>query len=282
MRAAPEAGCTRQEKREERRFMEPIVEVKNLCVNYTRREKESFAAVDQVSFCLYPGEVLGIVGESGCGKSTVARALTRMIPAAQGGIFLDGRDITHVRGRKLKDVYKKMQMVFQFPAQSFDPGKTLGDSIAEPLKNMGAGQIGNLQFQVRQLLLLCGLTEDFAERYPHEVSGGQCQRAAIARALAPGPQILICDEATSALDVTIQRQIMGLLQSLKETQGLSLIFICHNLALVQEFCDRVLVMHQGKIIEEGTPDQVIFSPKTDDARRLAESAILAPAATYML
>ena len=163
-------------------------------------------------------------------------------------------------------------MVFQDPVSSFDPRQTLGAGIGEYLRNAGIAK-GEVQARVTKLLEQCGLEAEFARRYPHEVSGGQCQRAAIARALAVKPEILICDEATSALDVTVQRQIMELLWQLRDSQGISYLFICHNLALVQAFCHRVLVMRQGKIVEEGTADEVILHPKTEYARILADSVM---------
>ncbi len=251
--------------------MKPVLEVRNLSVDFSGKGKETFAAVKNISFSLYPGEVLGIVGESGSGKSTVARSAARLIPSSGGRILVDGQDITELKGAQLKEIYKKLQMVFQFPAASFDPRRTLGWSVEEILKNMDAAKEAGLK--AKRLLSLCGLSEDFARRYPHQVSGGQCQRAAIARALAVDPKILICDEATSALDVTIQEQIIALLKSLKESRGLSMIFICHNLALVQDFCDRVLVMDRGAVVEEGTPDEIIFYPKTEYTRQLAASVL---------
>lgn len=163
-------------------------------------------------------------------------------------------------------------MVFQTPAESFDPRRTLGDGIGESLRNMGI-KGSELKKRVDNLLELCGLSPEFALRYPHQVSGGQCQRAAIARALAVEPQLLICDEATSALDVTVQKQIMELLMKLKKEQNLSVIFICHDLALVQMFCDRVLVMEQGRIVETGTPDQVIHTPREEYTRILVDAVL---------
>ena len=163
-------------------------------------------------------------------------------------------------------------MVFQMPAESFDPRRTLGDGIGESLRNMGIKGT-ELKTKVDNLLKLCGLTPEFASRYPHQVSGGQCQRAAIARALAPEPELLICDEATSALDVTVQKQLMELLIKLRQKNGLSVIFICHDLALVQMFCDRVIVMKQGKIVETGTPEEIIWSPREEYTRNLIESVL---------
>lgn len=158
------------------------------------------------------------------------------------------------------------------PGESFDPRRTLGDGIGESLRNMGIDR-KNTRKKVEELLITCGLTPEFADRYPHEVSGGQCQRAAIARALAVEPKLLICDEATSALDVTVQKQVLELLLELKQKQNLSFIFICHDLALVQAFCDQVLVMYQGEIVEEGTPDEIIESPKTEYTKILVDSVL---------
>lgn len=252
--------------------MEPILKVVNLTKTFPGRGKSVVAAVDHVSFCLNPGETLGIVGESGCGKSTVAKLLTRLIDATEGSIQIDGQDVTHAKGKELRPVYQKIQMVFQNPVGSFDPRRTLGDGIGESLRNAGLSK-AEVKKRAAELLQMCGLTAEFAVRYPHEVSGGQCQRAAIARALAVEPKILICDEATSALDVTVQQQIMELLCSLRESSGISCIFICHNLALVQSFCNRLLVMYDGKIVEEGTPDEIIFHPVSDYTKQLIDAAL---------
>lgn len=252
--------------------MKPILEVKNLTKTFPGREKKSFTAVDHINFQLYPGEILGIVGESGCGKSTVAKLITRLMDATEGTILMDGQDITRAKGGELRPVYRKIQMVFQNPVGSFDPRRTLGDGIGESLRNAGMSK-AEVHKRVMELLEQCGLTGSFGSRYPHEVSGGQCQRAAIARALAIEPKILICDEATSALDVTVQQQIMELLHSLWEESGISCIFICHNLALVQSFCHRLLVMYDGKIVEEGTPDKVISHPTSDYTKQLIDSIL---------
>lgn len=253
--------------------MEPILEVTNLTKTFPGRGTGPFTAVDRVSFRLYPGETLGIVGESGSGKSTLARLLTRLIDATGGTILMDGQDITRARGGALRPVYRQIQMVFQDPVGSFDPRRTLGDGIGESLRNAGMSK-AEVQKRVTELLEQCGLPAELGARYPHAVSGGQCQRAAIARALAIRPKILICDEATSALDVTVQRQIMELLRFLREKNGISCIFICHNLALVQSFCHRLLVMNNGKIVEEGAPDAVIAHPVSDYTKRLIDSVVM--------
>ena len=248
-----------------------ILEVHHLKKSFTTGKK-SFTAVEDVSFSLKTGEVLGIVGESGSGKSTVAKMITHLTEPTAGEIFLMERDITHAKGKNLREIYREMQMIFQTPAESFDPRCTLGDGIGESLRNMGISK-KETRNRVEKLLLTCGLTPEYADRYPHQVSGGECQRAAIARALAVEPKVLICDEATSALDVTVQKHIMELLMKLKKENQLSFLFICHDLALVQMFCDRVIVMHDGHVEEEGTPEEIIENPKTEYTKRLIESVL---------
>jgi len=250
--------------------MDPILKVTDLSKSFSRAGKSEVFAVNQVSFAVMPGEILGIVGESGSGKSTIAKLITRQIDATAGKIEIEGQDITGLKGREMIPVYAKIQMVFQPPAGSFDPRRTLGDGICESLRNRGTPK-PEREAKARGLLEQCGLPGDFLERYPHQVSGGQCQRAAIARALMCDPKILILDEATSALDVTVQKQIMELLQELQQKKELAYLFICHNLALVQQFCDRVIVLCDGKIVEQGLPDDVILRPESEYAKRLVDS-----------
>ena len=254
--------------------MKKVLEVNNLTKNFKGKNKQEFTAVSNIDFCLYEGECLGIIGESGSGKSTTVNMITRLIEPTDGTITIDGEDITHIKGKALQSLYKKLQMVFQSPIESFDPRCTLGDGIAESLRNNGFSK-KEAAAAVEKVLEKCGLDRSFAGRFPHEVSGGQCQRAAIARALAIEPTILICDEATSALDVTIQKEIIDLLRSLREIHGkkLSILFICHDLAIVQDFCDRVIVMHDGEIVEQGIPDEIIKNPKNDYTKRLIESVL---------
>lgn len=178
--------------------MNPILRAEHLTKIFSSRGREDYTAVDDVSFSLFPGEKLAIIGESGSGKTTVVNMITRLLDTTEGTIVLDGEDITCARGRDLKDIYKKMQMVFQNPTDSFDPRCTLGDGVSESLINHGMSKKEARKEAVR-LLGLCGLEEEFAKRYPHEVSGGQCQRAAIARAIAIKPKVLILDEATLPL-----------------------------------------------------------------------------------
>jgi len=254
--------------------VEKVLEVNNLTKIFRGKDKQDFTAVSHIDFCLYEGECLGIIGESGSGKSTTVNMITRLIEPTDGNVILEGEDITHIKGKQLRSMYKKMQMVFQSPIESFDPRCTLGDGITESLRNNGLSKKEANQV-AEKVLKQCGLDETFMGRYPHEVSGGQCQRAAIARALAVGPSVLICDEATSALDVTIQKEIIDLLQSLRASQGkkLSILFICHDVALVQNFCDRVLVMHDGVIVEQGNPDEIVKNPKDDYTKKLIESVL---------
>ena len=185
--------------------MEPVLKVENLTKVFTRKGQPDFTAVDHIGFELYPGECLGLIGESGSGKTTVVNMITRLLDSTEGRIVLNGEDITRLSGKELRKAYSEMQMVFQTPTDSFDPRCTLGDGIGESLRNNGMSRAETKQ-EVARLLTECGLTPEFAARYPHQVSGGQCQRAAIARALAVKPKLLICDEATSSLDVTIQKR----------------------------------------------------------------------------
>ena len=207
-----------------------VLEVKHL--------KKSFGdkiILNDINFSIDAGECLGVVGRSGCGKSTLAKIIARFIPADGGEIFLCGQNIT--AEKNLKSVYAKMQMIFQLPEESFDPRKTLGQSIAEPLKNFN---FKNIDERIKNLLAEVGLTPDFVEKYPHEVSGGQCQRAAIARAISISPKLLICDEATSALDVTTQAQIINLLNKLRTEKQIAMLFITHDLKLLERIGDKVL------------------------------------------
>lgn len=252
--------------------MEPILKVEALTKTFSGQRE--IAAVNGISFELFHGECLAIIGESGSGKTTAVNMISRLTDVTAGSIFLEGQEITHRKGKQLREVYRQMQMVFQTPTDSFDPRRTLGDGIGESLRNAGLTR-KETQKRVEALLEKCGLPGEFANRYPHQVSGGQCQRAAIARALAIEPKLLICDEATSALDVTVQKEIISLLNELRKQRGknLSILFICHDISLVQQFCDRVLVMYRGEIVEEGTPDAVIRAPKNDYTKRLIDSVL---------
>lgn len=252
--------------------MHTILDVKGLTKNFYKN-KQLFTAVNNISFQLRQGECLGLVGESGCGKSTTVKMLTHLLKPDSGEILLEGTEIQHLKGKALKKLYTEIQMVFQIPQDSFDPRRTLGDSIMESMRNHNVSR-KEAQNRLGQLLQQVELPPELADRYPNQVSGGQCQRAAIARALAVNPKILICDEATSALDVTVQAQIIELLKRLQQEMDLSILLISHDLALVQHLCDRVIVMYQGNIVEQGTPDRVINAPENDYTKMLIEAAML--------
>ena len=234
-----------------------------------RNVKKTFGAklvLDDVSLTVDAGEILGVVGLSGCGKSTLARIIARLIDCDDGQIFLCGEDITHAAGNGF---YRNMQMIFQLPEDSFDPRRTLGASIAEPIKNFVGSD--NLRGRVEKLLAEVGLSVDYAERYPREVSGGECQRAAIARAVSVEPKLLICDEATSALDVTIQAQVVALIKKLCVEKNIACLFITHDLVLLPKLADRVIVLHKGKIVEEGTPVELIRAAQSPFTKQLMAS-----------
>ena len=224
-------------------------------------------ALDACSLALEQGKLHVLLGPSGCGKSTLLEVIAGLQPCTQGRIILRGEEISQQPPQQ-----RRLSMVFQTPAESFDPRWTLGESAAESLCNQGIGK-AEAASRVQELFLRCGLPEEYLMRYPHEVSGGQCQRAAIARAAVLHPALLILDEATSALDMTVQKEILELLSELRREEGMTYLFISHDIALVQQFCDRVLVMDQGRMIEEGTPDEVIRAPRQEYTKRLIESIL---------
>lgn len=251
--------------------METILEVKDLSKTF-QKGTQTIYALNQVSFTLKKGEILGIVGQSGSGKSTLVKLITRLIDTDCGSIILHGKDITTINGKKLIPFYKYIQFIFQNPISSFNPRKTIGSSMIEGMINQKIPKKQAI-IKAKELLHLCQLPEDFLTKYPHQVSGGQLQRAAIARAIAMKPSILICDEATSSLDVTTQKQILELLQSLQQRYQMAILFICHDLAVVQQFCHYVLVLENGSIIEKGTPYELINEPKTDNTKKLIEAIL---------
>lgn len=231
--------------------MEAILRTEHLTKIYfsdhRAKQGRENAVLRDISFVLSEGECLGITGESGVGKSTLARLVTGLERPTSGRIFLDGRDLAAARGRELREQRRRAQMVFQSPSGSFDPKRTIGYSIEESLRNDGVPRERRKR-TVEELLEKCGLSREFAGRYPGTLSGGQCQRAAVARTLAARPRLLVCDEATSALDVQVQRQLMEMLLSWKEKDDLSILFISHNRALVGSCCDRILVMRDGRFV----------------------------------
>ena len=243
----------------------PVVSLCNLSLSYGHG-KDAREVVHGVSLDVLPGEVLGLVGESGCGKSTIAKCVAGFLKPSAGDLVVCEGAAEPARGPH------KVQMVFQDPSSSFDPRRTLGQSVTEGLRNAGTPK-GEAFEQAGELFKRCGLARELLGRYPHQVSGGQCQRAAIARALAARPALLIADEATSALDVTVQAQVVDLLRELNAELGMAVLFICHDLALVQDFCDRVAVMREGRIVEVGPTELVLSSPSDPYTASLIASAL---------
>ncbi len=228
-------------------------------------------AVDGVDLEVRRGEALGLVGESGCGKSTLARLITALLPVTAGQIWFDGQEITKLRGGALRRVRRRMQMIFQDPFASLDPRMTVGDIIQEPLDNYGIGSNRDRQQRVQELLRLVGLNPNFTNRYPHEFSGGQRQRIGIARALAVNPSFIVCDEAVSALDVSIQAQIINLLQDLQREFQLTYLFIAHDLAVVRHISDRIAVMYLGKVVETADRNDIYDHPQHPYTKALLSS-----------
>lgn len=226
-----------------------ILEAKNLTRHYNTDNGKMLVACNNIDLILHKGETLGIVGESGCGKSTLLRLLSQLEQPNNGELYYKGQDITAHKGEKLRQNRKNIQMVFQDPSASFFPRVKAGDAIVEPLRNFGKYSQKELKDKQFELLDLVGLPIEYANRYPHSMSGGQRQRLGIARALALDPSILICDEATSALDVSVQKQIIELLVKIQKERELSIIFVCHDLALVQSMSHKVMVMYLGGVIE---------------------------------
>lgn len=249
--------------------MEPILSVRELTKTFSRPGQGKQTAVNGVSFDLRPGERLGIIGESGSGKTTVANLITRLLDADGGRILLDGEDITSVTGRDLRRVYRKIQMVFQTPAESFDPRRTLGDGVGESLRGPGPGR--EARQEAVSLMERCGLPGEFAPGAIPMRSAAGSASGRPSPGPGHGPKVLICDEATSALDVTVQKEILDLLRGLEG--DLAILFICHDISLVQQFCHRVLVMHRGEIVEQGTPDEVICRPQHAYTRHLIDSVL---------
>ena len=225
-------------------------------------EKQAYVkAVDDVTLNLYRGETLGIVGESGCGKSTMARTLLRLIEPTDGEIIYDGMDLRAMKGKELRKLRSRMQIVFQDPYSSLNPRMKIGEIISEPMiiSGMKKNQAECMD-RVSELLDMVGLAPTYVDRFPHEFSGGQRQRIVIARAIATNPELLICDEPVSALDVSVRAQVLNLLEELQEKLNLNYMFISHDLSVVEHLCDRVAIMYLGQLMELGTVDQIYDNP----------------------
>ncbi|GAB5507152.1 MAG: dipeptide ABC transporter ATP-binding protein [Rhizobiaceae bacterium] len=260
---------------------ERLVDIEDLTVHFPvfrgllRRQVGAVKAVDGLTFEIRRGETLGLVGESGCGKSTTGRALLRLYELTAGRILFNDRDIATLDSGELRAVRPSMQMIFQDPQASLNPRLTVGSIIAEPLIEHGVLKGKARRDKVRELLDAVGLNPDYINRYPHEFSGGQRQRIGIARALALDPEFIVCDEPIAALDVSIQAQVVNLLEDLQKKLGLTYLFISHDLSMVRHIADRVAVMYLGKMVELGTVDQLFNKPKHPYTRALL-SAVPVP------
>ena len=227
---------------------------------FFQRQIGAVRAVDGISFALRRGETLGLVGESGCGKSTAGRVITRLLDATGGTIRFDGRDITKVRGRRMRLVRREIQMIFQDPYSSLNPRHTIGTIVGAPFRIQGVKPPHGIKAEVQSLMERVGLNPEHYNRYPHEFSGGQRQRIGIARAIALHPKVIVCDEPVSALDVSVQAQVVNLLEDLQQEFNLAYVFIAHDLSVVRHISDRVAVMYLGKIMELTDRDTLYTSP----------------------
>ncbi|MEU2873228.1 ABC transporter ATP-binding protein [Streptomyces olivoreticuli] len=254
---------------------EPLLSVRNVTMAFPagRGRSAPVRAVDGVSFDLAAGEALGLVGESGCGKSTTGRMIVRLLEPTAGSITYDGRDISRLRQRELKPLRREMQMVFQDPHSSLNPRRTVARIIADPLLAQGASAADSHKRAV-ELMELVGLIPEHVDRYPHEFSGGQAQRIGIARSLATGPRLIVADEPVSALDVSVQAQIVNLMERLQRELGLAYLFIAHDLSVVKRVCDRVAVMYLGRIVEVGAKERVYAAPAHPYTRALLSAVPL--------
>lgn len=254
---------------------ENILEVKHL-KKYFKTARGTLHAVDDVSFTIEKGKTLGIVGESGCGKSTTGRAILRLLEPTDGQVIFNGQDITALSSSKMRQMRRDMQIIFQDPFSSLDPKKTVSQTIAESIiENKILKDKKAIDARVRELMATVGLAERLVNAYPHELDGGRRQRIGIARALAMEPKFIVCDEPVSALDVSIQAQILNLLQELKEQMGLTFIFITHDLSVVNHFADEIAVMYLGQLIEKA-PTEELFDHPVHPYTRALLSAIPIP------
>ncbi len=262
-------------RREELYKKEPILKLKNMktyfpiSTGFFGKTKEYVKAVDDVSFDVYPGEILGLVGESGCGKTTLGRSIIRLVEPTEGQIIFEGKDITHIPNKEMREVRENIQIIFQDPYSSLNPRITVGDAIMEPMiVHKKYANDKERKEKVMALLRKVNMKEQHFYRYPHEFSGGQRQRICIARALALSPKFIICDESVSALDVSIQAQVLNLLNELKNDFDFTYIFISHDLSVVKFMSDRMVVMNKGKIEEMGFADEIYNNPQTEYTKKL--------------
>ncbi|MCB9361629.1 MAG: ABC transporter ATP-binding protein [Flavobacteriales bacterium] len=254
---------------------EPVLQIKNLKTYFPinkgifGKAKDYVKAVNDVTFDVYPGETLGLVGESGCGKTTLGRTILKLVEPTSGQIIFEGNDLTHLGSKEMREYRKKMQIIFQDPYSSLNPRITIGEAIMEPMRVHGVfSNDEERKARVMELLRRVNLPEQHFYRYPHEFSGGQRQRICIARSLALNPKFIICDESVSALDVSVQAQVLNLLNELKAEFGFTYIFISHDLSVVKFMSDRMIVMNQGEIVEMGLADEIYANPKTDYTKKL--------------
>ncbi|ROS64218.1 peptide/nickel transport system ATP-binding protein [Curtobacterium sp. PhB172] len=250
----------------------PVAQLRDVAVRYSRRGGPTVSGID---LDLRAGETVGLVGESGSGKSTIGRALAGLVPVVAGSVEVDGSDLRTARGRRLRELRSRVGIVFQDPASSLNPRQTIGWSIAEPLLVHGTASAADRAERVRELLTAVQLDPSWAERFPHQLSGGQRQRVAVARALALRPALVIADEPTSALDVTVQAAVLDLLAQLQDEFGFGMLLISHDLAVVRQLADEVVVLHDGRVVERGTTDAVLDDPQQDYTRMLLAAAPVA-------
>mgnify|MGYP000766423832 CR=1 FL=1 len=250
-----------------------VLNAKHIVKQFPASHGRTLTACNDINLNVYKGKTLGIVGESGCGKSTFVRMVISLDKPTSGEILYHGKNLADLSKKETWLNRQNMQMVFQDPLASFDPKMKIVDILTEPLINFGKLKKSEKEAKARELLEMVELPGDFVDRYPHNMSGGQRQRISIARALSLEPEILVCDEATSALDVSVQESVIQLLVRLQKEKNISMLFICHDLALVQLFCDRVIVMHDGHVEEEGTPEEIIEHPKTEYTEQLIRSVL---------
>jgi len=257
--------------REEPAPADPVVTIDRAVVEYRTRSRGRFRAVDEVSFTIGRGEIVGLVGESGSGKTTLAKAIVGLQGFASGSVRLNGTEIVGIRGKDLRRLRHRVGFVFQDPGSSLNPRRRIGDSVAEPLRLAGGLDRGEITRRVAEALEQVRLPSDAASRFPHQLSGGQRQRVGIARAIITRPDLLIADEPTSALDVSVQQRVLEIFEELQAKLGFACLFVSHDLAVIDRLATRVVVLHHGKLVEQGTPDQVIRNPRDPYTRRLVQS-----------